>query len=253
MPDNAADTQAPDVGVTEKQNVLIVDDESSIRDMVQLSLELAGFAVRQAANAREAHAMILDERPDIVLLDWMMPETSGYELLRRLRKEELTADLPVIMLTARAEEGKRVQGLEGGADDYVTKPFSPRELAARIRALLRRIAPIGDQQALETGGLRLDPVAHRVYAGERAVSMGPTEFRLLQFLMGHPERAYSRAQLLDHVWGANVYIDERTVDVHIRRLRKALEPAAEGQPDYSGFVQTVRGTGYRFSGNVDAN
>jgi two-component system, OmpR family, phosphate regulon response regulator PhoB len=230
-----------------KQTVLVVDDEAAIRDMVQLALELAGFRCLQAANAREAHGAILDARPDLILLDWMMPETSGYELLRRLRKDEITARIPVIMLTAKAEEGNRVQGLEGGADDYVSKPFSPRELVARIRALLRRIAPEEEAQLLEFEGLRLDPLAHRVYAAERPLDMGPTEFRLLHFLMSHPDRAYSRAQLLDHVWGANVYIDERTVDVHIRRLRKALEPVMAGAIDYGQFIQTVRGTGYRFS------
>lgn len=233
-----------------KQTILVVDDEAAIRDMVQLSLELAGFDCLQAANAREAMGRILDERPDLVLLDWMMPETSGYELLRRLRREEATAALPVIMLTAKVEEGNRVQGLEGGADDYVAKPFSPRELVARIRALLRRTAAVEEQEPLEFGGLRLDPLAHRVFADGRALEMGPTEFRLLHFLMSHPERAYSRAQLLDNVWGANVYIDERTVDVHVRRLRKALEPAAPGAPDFGEFIQTVRGTGYRFSAHT---
>ena len=173
-----------------KQTILVVDDESSIRDMVQLSLELAGFRCLQAANAREAMSQILDARPDLVLLDWMMPETSGYELLRRLRKDENCARLPVIMLTAKVEEGNRVQGLDGGADDYVSKPFSPRELIARIRALLRRSAPVEEQQPMEFDGLRLDPLAHRVFAGGRPVEMGPTEFRLLQFLMSHPERAY---------------------------------------------------------------
>jgi two-component system phosphate regulon response regulator PhoB len=233
-----------------KQTILVVDDESSIRDMVQLSLELAGFRCLQAANAREAMGQILDCRPDLVLLDWMMPETSGYELLRRLRKDENCARLPVIMLTAKVEEGNRVQGLEGGADDYVSKPFSPRELIARIRALLRRTAPVEEQQPMELDGLRLDPLAHRVFADGRPVEMGPTEFRLLQFLMSHPDRAYSRAQLLDQVWGANVYIDERTVDVHVRRLRKALEPAAAGTKDFGEFIQTVRGTGYRFSNQM---
>lgn len=239
--------------MTDKQTVLIVDDEVSIRDMVQLSLELAGFRVYQAANAREAHGIILDVRPDIVLLDWMMPETNGFELLRRLRKDEMTAEIPVIMLTARVEEGNRVQGLDGGADDYVTKPFSPRELIARIRALLRRVATPEEEAVVEMGGLKLDPLAHRVHADGRALAMGPTEFRLLQFLMTHPERAYSRSQLLDNVWGANVYIDERTVDVHVRRLRKALEPAAPGQADFGTFIQTVRGTGYRFSGQVSGD
>jgi two-component system phosphate regulon response regulator PhoB len=233
-----------------KQTILVVDDESSIRDMVQLSLELAGFHCLQAANAREAMGAILDSRPDLVLLDWMMPETSGYELLRRLRKDEHCARLPVIMLTAKAEEGNRVQGLDGGADDYVSKPFSPRELIARIRALLRRTAPAEEQQPMEFDGLRLDPLAHRVFADGRPVEMGPTEFRLLQFLMSHPDRAYSRAQLLDQVWGANVYIDERTVDVHVRRLRKALEPAQTGARDFGEFIQTVRGTGYRFSNQM---
>lgn len=233
-----------------KQTILVVDDESSIRDMVQLSLELAGFHCLQAANAREAMGAILDSRPDLVLLDWMMPETSGYELLRRLRKDEHCARLPVIMLTAKVEEGNRVQGLDGGADDYVSKPFSPRELIARIRALLRRTAPVEEQQPMECDGLRLDPLAHRVFADGRPVEMGPTEFRLLQFLMSHPDRAYSRAQLLDQVWGANVYIDERTVDVHVRRLRKALEPAAAGGKDFGEFIQTVRGTGYRFSNQM---
>jgi len=231
----------------DKQTILVVDDEASIRDMVQLSLELAGFNCLQAANAREAHSAILDARPDLILLDWMMPETSGYELLRRLRREELTARIPVIMLTAKVEESNRISGLEGGADDYVTKPFSPRELIARIRALLRRVAPTEAEQAIEVQGLRLDPVAHRVYADGKPVEMGPTEFRLLHFLMSHPDRAYTRSQLLDNVWGANVYIDERTVDVHVRRLRKALEAEGNSDPDFAQFIQTVRGTGYRFS------
>lgn len=233
--------------MTAKHKILIVDDEAAIRDMVQLSLELAGFDCIQAANAREGYAQILDQRPDLVLLDWMMPETSGYELLRRLRREELTEKLPVIMLTAKVEESNRVSGLEGGADDYVSKPFSVRELIARIKALLRRSATGEDVSQLDAGGLRLDPVAHRVYADGKAIEMGPTEFRLLNFLMKNPERAYTRGQLLDNVWGANVYIDERTVDVHVRRLRKALEPEHEGLPDFGRFIQTVRGTGYRFS------
>jgi two-component system, OmpR family, phosphate regulon response regulator PhoB len=231
----------------DSRTILVVDDEPAIREMVQLSLELAGFRCLQAANAREAHALILDERPDLVLLDWMMPETNGYELLRRLRKDEATARLPVIMVTARTEEASRVQGLEGGADDYVAKPYSPRELVARIRALLRRASESEADAVLDCGGLRLDPVAHRVYADGQPLEMGPTEFRLLHFLMSHPERAYTRAQLIDNVWGTNVYIDERTVDVHMRRLRKALTAAARGEMDFAGFVQTVRGTGYRFS------
>ena len=239
---------------SDKQTVLVVDDEPGIRDMVQLSLELAGFRCLQAANAREAHALVLDERPDLVLLDWMMPDTNGYELLRRLRKDESTARLPVIMVTAKTEEASRVHGLEGGADDYVSKPFSPRELVARIRALLRRAADAQAEEPIAFDGLRLDPIAHRVYAGDRPVEMGPTEFRLLHFLMSHPERAYTRAQLLDNVWGANVYIDERTVDVHMRRLRKALSPLQKKDPDFARFVQTVRDIKihfltYSYSGN----
>lgn len=231
----------------QKPTILIVDDEDAIREMVRFTLELEGFECLQAASARAAHAVIVDARPDLVLLDWMMPDVNGYELLRRLRREDSTASLPVIMLTARVEEGSRVRGLEGGADDYIAKPFSTRELVARIRALLRRTLPEAGEPPIEFEGLRLDPVAHRVYAGERPLEVGPTEFRLLHFFMSHPERAFSRAQLLDNVWGANVYIDERTVDVHIRRLRKALEPASTGGGDFSRFVQTVRGTGYRFS------
>jgi len=233
--------------MTDTQTILIVDDEASIRDMVQLSLELAGFGCLQAANARDAYGLILDKRPDLVLLDWMMPETNGYELLRRLRRDEQTAKLPVIMLTAKVEESNRVSGLEGGADDYISKPFSVRELVARIRSLLRRSGAGEQEVPLEADGLKLDPVSQRVFADGRLLEMGPTELRLLQFLMKHPERAYTRGQLLDNVWGANVYIDERTVDVHVRRLRKALEPAAAGQVDYGRFIQTVRGTGYRFS------
>ncbi len=236
-----------DAQVSQEATILIVDDESSIRDMVELALDLAGFQCLQAANARDAHTIILDRQPDLVLLDWMMPETNGIELLRRLRRDELTAELPVIMLTAKTGEGNTIHGLEGGADDYIPKPFAPRELVARIRAVLRRSRQEQTEEALEVEGLRLDPVAHRVFAQGDPVDMGPTEFRLLQFLMSHPERAYSRAQLLDHVWGANVYIDERTVDVHIRRLRKALEPARSDTPDFGAFIQTVRGIGYRFS------
>lgn len=239
--------------MSELQTVLVVDDEAAIREMLQLALELAGFRVLQAPDAAAALALIVDNRPDVVLLDWMMPGTSGYELLRRLRRDELTAPVPVILLTARAEEGNRVQGLEGGADDYVVKPFSPRELVARIRALLRRASPPAAETPIEVAGLRLDPLSRRVRANGRAVSMGPTEFRLLHFLMSHPERAWSRAQLLDHVWGASVYIDERTVDVHVRRLRKALEPANDEEFDCGRLVQTVRGTGYRFSGQLDGS
>jgi len=221
-------------------SVLIVDDEAAIRDMVAAALEVAGFRCLRAENARTAYALIVDEKPDLVLLDWMMPEVSGIEFLRRLRRDERSAELPVILLTAKAEEDNLVQGLDAGADDYVTKPFSPRELIARVRALLRR-RDLGQQDApIRVQGLVYDPVSHHVSIHGQAVAMGPTEFRLLGFFLTHQDRVYSRDQILNHVWGGNVYMDERTVDVHIRRLRKALG-------DHDRLVQTVRGAGYRFS------
>jgi two-component system phosphate regulon response regulator PhoB len=224
------------------KTILIVDDEAAIRDMVSIALELAGFNCLKAENAQQAHALIIDESPDLVLLDWMMPGTSGIELLRRLRRDELTAKLPVIMLTAKATEDNLVQGLEVGADDYLTKPFSPRELVARINSLLRRNQAVVSEDILEAGELSLDPASHRVSIANTPVEIGPTEYRLLAFFLSHQERVYSRDQILDHVWGGNVYMDERTVDVHIRRLRKAI--SLEG---HDRFVQTVRGAGYRFS------
>ena len=229
-------------------HILIVDDEAAIRDMIRVALELAGFHCSEADSAATALPMIIDSQPDLVLLDWMMPETSGLELLRRLKRDEATAEIPVILLTAKVEEQNVVSGLDAGADDYVTKPFRPRELLSRIKAVIRRTEGPGTADAYQVGGLRLDPAEHRVYVHEEVVNMGPTEFKLLEFFMSHPERAYSRGQLLDRVWGSNVYVEERTVDVHIRRLRKALQTTlAEGQQDCSTFVQTVRGTGYRFS------
>ncbi len=225
----------------QEKTILVVDDEEPIRRMVCMALDLAGYRCVEAADADAAYRTIHDARPDLVLLDWMMPNVSGVELARRLRREELTRDLPLIMLTARVEEGDRIHGLDAGADDYVTKPFSPRELMARIRAVLRRSTPPGVDEAIDIEGLVVDPVSHRVAAGGNELQLGPTEFRLLQFLISHPERAYTRAQLLDHVW-SNVYVEERTVDVHVRRLRKALEPTGHDR-----LIQTVRGTGYRFS------
>ncbi len=222
--------------------VLIIDDEPAIRDMVKVALEAAGFSVLQSDNARDGHGLIIDRKPDLVLLDWMMPHTSGLELLRRLRREELTANTPVIMLTAKAQEDNLVQGLEAGADDYVTKPFSPRELIARMRSVLRRRETGETEKPVQIRGLCYDPIAHHVTIDQQTVAMGPTEFRLLGFFLNHQNRVYSRAQILDHVWGGNVYMDERTVDVHIRRLRKALAIAGHDQ-----LVQTVRGAGYRFS------
>lgn len=226
-----------------KSTVLIVDDEFSIRDMLRLSLEMADFRCLEAEDIRRAYTVIVDERPDIVLLDWMLPGGSGLELLRRLKREELTRDLPVIMLTAKSEEDNLIQGLEVGADDYMAKPFAPRELIARINALLRRVGGT-DGERIQVDGIELDRASRRLFIADEPVSIGPTEFNLLQFFMTHPERAYTRGQLLDSVWGANVYVEERTVDVHIRRLRKVLQSA---DWDYSGLIQTVRGTGYRFS------
>jgi two-component system phosphate regulon response regulator PhoB len=227
--------------MTGKQ-ILIVEDEKPIRDMIAFGLRRAGFDVREAEDCAAARASIADLRPDLMLVDWMLPDQTGLELTRAVKRNKDTADLPVIMLTARAEEQDKVAGLEGGADDYVTKPFSPRELLARIQAVLRRSTPAGAGEAIEAGALRIDTAGHRVTVGEQTVPLGPTEYRLLQFFMEHPERVYGRGQLLDRVWGGNVYVEERTVDVHIRRLRKALEPYG-----CDGLVQTVRGSGYRFS------
>lgn len=229
--------------------VLIVDDEFAIRDMIRLALEMADFQCIEAESIQLAYQHIVDERPSIVLLDWMLPGGSGLELLRRLKREELTREMPVIMLTAKTTEDNLIQGLDVGADDYITKPFAPRELIARIKALLRRSGFGGgaEQGKYRVSDLLLDTQSKRIFIGEHAVDMGPTEFNLLQFFMSHPERAYTRGQLLDQVWGVNVYVEERTVDVHIRRLRKALQSPLG---DYSALIQTVRGTGYRFSSHA---
>ncbi len=221
--------------------VLVVDDESAIRDMIQFALRRAGMDVEGAADAREALSRISDRKPDIILMDWMMPGVSGIELTRRLRREPVTSDIPIIMLTAKVTEDDKVAGLEAGTDDYIIKPFSPRELIARINAVLRRTSPADDEGRIKTGKLVLDTVSRRVIADGKELHMGPTEYRLLEFFMSNQGRAYSRSQLLDHVWGTNAYLEERTVDVHIRRLRKALQPAALDE-----YVQTVRGHGYRF-------
>ena len=226
------------------KTVLIVDDEAPIREMLAVALAMAGFNCLEADNAQSAHGLIVDQQPDIILLDWMMPELSGIELARRLKRDPISADIPIIMLTARGEEDNKIQGLEAGADDYITKPFSPRELIARLKAVLRRTATAGIDATIEVEGLRLDPSSQRVSSDNTPLDMGPTEFRLLQFFMSHPERAYTRGQLLDQVWGGNVYVEERTVDVHIRRLRLTLGAK------HRHLVQTVRGTGYRFSTKV---
>jgi two-component system, OmpR family, phosphate regulon response regulator PhoB len=224
------------------KQILIVEDGRPIREMIAFGLKRNGFEVREAVDAAAARASIADRRPDLVLIDWMLPDMSGLELTRALKRDKDTQEMPVIMLTARAEEQDKVTGLDGGADDYMTKPFSPRELLARINAVLRRSAGSAGAELIEAEGLVLDAAGHRVTVGERTVQLGPTEYRLLSFFMTHAERVYSRAQLLDRVWGGNVYVEERTVDVHIRRLRKALEAFR-----YDRFIQTVRGSGYRFS------
>src|SRR5690554_2868463 len=227
------------------KTVLIVDDEPAIREMIAVALEMADYDYLEAEDARQAHALVVDRQPDLILLDWMLPGTSGVELARRLKKEEATADIPIIMLTAKVEEDNKIQGLEVGADDYITKPFSPRELVARLKAVLRRADPHSSGEPICVQGLCLDPASHRVTINDIDVELGPTEFRLLQFFLTHQERAYTRSQLLDYVWGGNVYVEERTVDVHIRRLRKAL-----AIDQHETLVQTVRGTGYRFSTRV---
>jgi two-component system phosphate regulon response regulator PhoB len=225
-----------------KHTILVVDDEQSIRDMLAISLDAAGYNVLQAEGAREAHALIIDRHPDLVLLDWMMPGTTGLELLRRLKRDEMTEKLPVIMLTAKAEETSKISGLDSGADDYIAKPFSPRELVSRVKAVLRRVGREELKDPIVVGELLFDPLGHRVSISGKPINVGPTEYRLLQFFLTHQERVYSRDQILDHVWGGNVYLDERTVDVHIRRLRKAISVAG-----HDNYVQTVRGSGYRFS------
>ena len=242
-----------------QKHILIVEDEPAIRDMVAFALRKAGMEPAHAADARSAQGMIAERVPDLILLDWMLPGMSGLDLARRLRREDLTRDVPIIMLTARGEETDRVGGLEAGVDDYVVKPFSPRELIARINAVMRRTHGVDGDGIVSAGALRIDSDAHRVYvkqepkavagqgalqqaADETLVPIGPTEYRLLHFFMTHAERVYSRSQLLDYVWGGSVYVEERTIDVHIRRLRKTLEPY--GCQD---LIQTVRGAGYRFS------
>ncbi len=228
-----------------QKHILIVEDEGAIRDMIAFALRKAGIEPVDAADARSAQIAIGERVPDLILLDWMLPGMSGLDFARRLRKDELTRDVPIIMLTARGEETDRVNGLDAGVDDYVVKPFSTRELLARIRAVLRRAHGEDSEGVVELGGLRIDSAAHRVFAGDKIVAIGPTEYRLLHFFMTHAERVYSRSQLLDHVWGGGVYVEERTVDVHIRRLRKTLEPFG-----HDALVQTVRGAGYRFSTSV---
>jgi two-component system, OmpR family, phosphate regulon response regulator PhoB len=223
-------------------NILLVEDEPAIQELLAFNVTQCGFRATRAHDAAEALAHINDELPDMILLDWMLPGSSGVELARRLRADQRTRNVPIIMLTARTDERDKVLGLESGADDYITKPFSPRELMARIRAVLRRRAPQMSDETVSAGGLKLSPATHRINANGTMLDLGPTEFRLLHFFMTHPERVYSRSQLLDQVWGDHVFVEERTVDVHIRRLRQALEPSG-----HDNLIQTVRGSGYRFS------
>ncbi|NNF67722.1 MAG: phosphate regulon transcriptional regulator PhoB [Gammaproteobacteria bacterium] len=225
-----------------RPSILVVEDEKPIRDMVTFGLRRNGFGVSEAQSCSEAFEQLQKAMPDLVLVDWMLPDSSGLELTRSLRRDPTYRNLPVIMLTARASEDDKVDGLRSGADDYMTKPFSHRELQARIDAVLRRLKPETSDARLVCGGLLLDPTSHRVTADGVSLALGPTEFRLLKFLMSHPERVYSRPQLLDRVWGQNVYVEERTVDAHVTRLRKVLAVAG-----YDKNVQTVRGAGYRFS------
>lgn len=226
------------------KKVLIVEDEKPIRDMIAFHLSRAGFDVSEAPDCRTARAQLADQRPDIALIDWMLPDMSGLELTRMLKRDEAFDDLSIIMLTARADEYDKVSGLDSGADDYITKPFAPRELVARIQAVLRR-SHGKEAELLTLGKLELDAMGHRVTSDGVAIKLGPTEYRLLEFFMTHPDRVYSRAQLLDRVWGANVYVEERTVDVHIRRLRKALSGSSA-----DAYIQTIRGAGYRFSTQI---
>ncbi len=223
-------------------NILVVEDEPAIQELLLLNLQQAGHNALRAMSVEQAQMLMRETLPDLIILDWMLPGMSGIEFARRLKGDEYTKSIPIIMLTAKGEESDKIRGLDVGADDYVTKPFSPRELLARIKAVLRRRAPQMTDDPIEVAGLRVDPATHRVTGNGMSLDLGPTEFRLLHFLMSSPERVHSRANVLDKVWGDRVYVEDRTVDVHIRRLRKALE--ASGHEE---MIQTVRGVGYRFS------
>ena len=224
------------------RRVLVVEDETPIREMLCFVLEQNGFEPVEAADFAQGVARVTEPFPDLILLDWMLPGGSGIQFIKQMKQDELTRQIPIIMLTARGEEEDKVRGLEVGADDYITKPFSPKELTARLKAVIRRAVPTATEEVIEVQGLRLDPVSHRVSVNEQVLDLGPTEFRLLHFFMTHPERVYSREQLLNNVWGTNVYVEDRTVDVHIRRLRKAISLVGHDE-----LIQTVRGSGYRFS------
>jgi len=227
---------------TMKGKILIIEDEAAIREMLGYALMKEGYKFQEAADAEEARLLLAEQQPDLILLDWMLPGMSGVDLARRIRNEPGTRDIPIIMLTARGEETDKIRALDTGADDYITKPFSTRELLARIRAIMRRTNREEPAGKVNADGLTLDPGTFRVTANNDTIDISPTEFRLLHFFISHPERVYTRAQLLDQVWGQNVFVEERTVDVHIRRLRKLLSPFG-----YDRFIQTVRSVGYRFS------
>lgn len=227
------------------KRILLVEDEAPIRDMLKFVLEQSGYETIEAEDYQIALDKIVEPFPDLILLDWMLPGGTGVQLAKKLKQHEYARDIPIIMLTARGEEEDKIRGLEAGADDYVTKPFSPKELVARVKAVIRRVTPTSSEDAINYQGLKLDPVSHRVTSNEMPIEMGPTEFKLLHFFMTHSERVYSREQLLDNVWGTNVYVEDRTVDVHIRRLRKALSEFA-----HDNMIQTVRGAGYRFSSKL---
>lgn len=224
------------------RKILIVEDEAPIREMLAFVMEQHGYQAIEANDFKQALDAVAEPYPDMILLDWMLPGGSGIQLAKQLKNQDHTRHIPIIMLTARSEEEDKIRGLEVGADDYITKPFSPKELMARMRAVFRRVSPTSLDEPLEIEGLKLDPVSHRVSANDESLDMGPTEFRLLHFFMTHQDRVYSREQLLDHVWGTNVFVEDRTVDVHIRRLRKAIS-----NHGHERLVQTVRGVGYRFS------
>lgn len=225
--------------------ILVVEDEPAIQELIAVNLSFSGHKVLRAFDAEQAQTLIRAELPDLILLDWMLPGASGITLAKQLRSDERTRQVPVIMLTAKGAENDKIEGLEAGADDYITKPFSPKELMARIKAVLRRRAPQLTDDLIQIGTLVLDPSTHRVSGNGTALSIGPTEFRLLHFFMTHTERVFSRSQLLDQVWGDHVFVEERTVDVHIRRLRKALEPGG-----HENHIETVRGAGYRFAAQL---
>ncbi|MFM4835185.1 phosphate regulon transcriptional regulator PhoB [Aeromonas veronii] len=224
------------------KRILVVEDEAPIREMLCFVLEQKGYETIEAEDYADGLAKVREPYPELIVLDWMMPGGSGIQFIKQLKQDEVTRQIPVVMLTARGEEEDKVRGLEAGADDYITKPFSPKELTARLHAVMRRVSPTSVDEVIEVQGLKLDPVSHRVSAEEKPLDMGPTEFKLLHFFMTHPERVYSREQLLNNVWGTNVYVEDRTVDVHIRRLRKAIE-----ETGHDRLIQTVRGAGYRFS------